>query len=50
MNDESRRLSYELGSLFGFVWQLSVHQVIPDGIHLAQHRHYWGNFLTVSAY
>ena len=47
MNSESSRPRFELGCLLWIVWQYSVHQVVPDGVHLARLGHYRGRFFIV---
>ena len=47
MNGEPSRPRPELGDLLWIAWQCSVHQVVPDGVHLAWLGHYRGHFFIV---
>ena len=44
MNGEPNRPCLELGGLLWIAWQCSIHQLVPDGAHLAQLGHYRGHF------
>ena len=36
MNGEPRRPRPELGGLLWITWECSVHQIVPNGVHLAR--------------
>ena len=50
MNGESSRPRFELGCLLWIAWQYFIHQVIPDGVHPAWIRHYWGHFFIIDVH
>ena len=50
MNGESCRPRSEFGRLLWVAWQCTIHQVIPDGVHLARFGHHRGDFSVVDAY